>query len=148
MVVPVIEEELEIRKRKVGTGGVRVTKKVYETEELVDQPLLAEEVDIERVPINRLVENSVPIRYEGDTMIVSLLEEVLVVENRLMLKEELRITKRQSETHQPQRVILRHEEAIVERLGGREETPLWLMSLGLTLGNAQFFFQHQTILDN
>lgn len=123
VVVPAIEEELDVRKRKVGTGGVRVTKKVYEREELVDQPLLAQEVDVERVPINRLVESSVPIRYEGDTMIVPVLEEVLVVEKRLMLKEELRITKRQSETHQPQRVILRREEAIVEHLGGREETP-------------------------
>jgi hypothetical protein len=55
-------------------------------------------------------------------MIVPVLEEVLIVEKRLMLKEELRITKRQSETHQSQRVILRREEAVVEHLGGREET--------------------------
>ncbi len=120
VVVPVLEEELEVHKRRVESGGVRVTKTVHEREELVDQPLLMEEAEVERVPVNRLVDGPVAVRYEGDTMIVPLLEEVLVVEKRLVLKEELRITKRRSETHQPQRVILRSEEAVVERMDGRE----------------------------
>jgi hypothetical protein len=49
-------------------------------------------------------------------VIVSLLEEVLVVEKRLLLKEELHIRKRRAETHQPQQVTRRHEEARIERL--------------------------------
>ena len=66
--------------------------------------------------IHRFVDEAIPIRYEGDTMIISPLEEVAVVENRLMLTEELRITRRQLETHQPRRVTLRREEATVEHL--------------------------------
>ena len=77
---------------------------------------LSEEVSIERVPINRIVNEAIPIRYEGDTIIVSLLEEVPVVEKRLIVTEELRITKRHVEAHQPVRVTLRHEEATVEHL--------------------------------
>jgi uncharacterized protein (TIGR02271 family) len=95
-------------------------------EEVVDQPLLSEEVSVERVPINRFVDEAIPIRYEGDTMIISLLEEVPVVEIRLVLREELRITKRQVEARRPARVTLRHEEATVEHLdvepSGRDNT--------------------------
>lgn len=121
LVLPVVAEELDVRKRKVETGGVRITKRVHEWQEIVDEPLLEEEIKVERVIINRVVDGALPVRYEGDTMIVSLLEEVLVVEKRLMLKEEVHITKRRSETHKPQRVTLRSEEAAVERFSGKEQ---------------------------
>jgi uncharacterized protein (TIGR02271 family) len=49
-------------------------------------------------------------------MIVPIMEEVLVIEKRLVLKEELYIRKRRVETHRPQQVRLRSEEARVERL--------------------------------
>jgi uncharacterized protein (TIGR02271 family) len=116
LVVPVMAEALEIDKRRVETGRVRIRKAVHERQEVIDQPLLSEEVSIERVPIHRFVDEAIPIRYEGDTMIISLLEEVPVVEKRLMLTEELRITKRQVEAHRPVQVTLRREEATVERL--------------------------------
>ena len=116
LVLPVIVEEIEVEKRRVETGGVRITKSVREQEEVVDEPLLQEHVDVQRVAVNRLVEGPVPVRYMGDVMIVPLLEEVLVVEKRLMLREELHITKRQVETHEPQRVILRAEEVAIERV--------------------------------
>jgi uncharacterized protein (TIGR02271 family) len=123
-VVPVIAEELNVEKRKVETGGVRIHKQVHTREEVVDQPLIREEVQVERVPINRVVEGPLPIRHEGETMIIPVLEEVLVVEKRLMLKEEVRITRRATETRQPQRVTLRAEEAVVEPLqAGPERVP-------------------------
>lgn len=120
VVMPVIEEELAVQKREVETRRVRITKIVREREEIVDEPLLKEEVEVERVVINRVVNEPVPVRYEGDTMIVSVLEEMLVVEKRLVLKEEWRITRRQSEFHQSQQVTLRSEEVTVERVGGDE----------------------------
>ena len=57
-----------------------------------------------------------PVRYEGDTMFISLLEEVLVVETRLLLKEEVHMTTRRTETHTPARVTLRHEDVTIERV--------------------------------
>jgi uncharacterized protein (TIGR02271 family) len=120
VVVPVIAEELEVQKRVVETGKVRITKVVHEREVVVDEPLFCEEIEIEHVPIQRIVDGPIPVRYEDDTMIVSILEEVLVVEKRLMLKEELHVRKRRVETHQPQQVTLRHEEARVERLHNEE----------------------------
>jgi len=116
VVVPIVAEQLEVQKRKVEAGGVRIRKTVSEREEVVDEPLMREEVQVRRVPVNRVVEGPVPVRHVGNTMIVSLLEEVLVVEKRLMLKEELHITKEQVESYRPQRVRLRTEEAVVERV--------------------------------
>ena len=121
VVVPVVAERLEVEKRKVESGGVRIRKVVREREEIVDEPLIREEVQVKRVPVNRIVDGPIPVRHVGNTMIVSLLEEVLVVEKRLMLKEELHITKGEVETYKPQRVVLRSEEANVERVDGPEE---------------------------
>jgi len=122
IVMPVIAETLDVQKRKVETGGVRIKKIVHEREEIVDEPLMREEVQVKRVPINRVVEAPVPVRHVGNTMIISLLEEVLVVEKRLMLKEELHVTKGEIETFKPQRITLRTEEAVVERVGDENET--------------------------
>jgi uncharacterized protein (TIGR02271 family) len=89
---------------------------VREWEELADPPLLRDEVVVQRVAVNRVVEGPTPMRFEGDTLIIPLFEEVLVVEKRLLLKEELHLTTRRVETHTPQRVTLRREEAVVERI--------------------------------
>lgn len=114
-VLPVIVEELDVQKRLRETGRVRITKRVHEEEVRIDEPLLRDDVLIEHVPINRFVEEPPSVRSEGNTVIIPLLEEVLVVEKRLLLKEELHLTKRRLETRQPQRVALRREEVTIER---------------------------------
>jgi uncharacterized protein (TIGR02271 family) len=123
LVIPVIDEQLRVHKREVVTGKVRVKKVMQEREEVVDEPLLSEDVEVKRVPIDRWVDSPVSVRQEGDTLIIPLLEEVLVVEKRLCLKEEIHVTRRRSESHRPERVVLRSEEALVDRLdvGGSAE---------------------------
>jgi uncharacterized protein (TIGR02271 family) len=116
LVLPVIEETLDVHTRRVVTGTVRITKTVQEQDVLVDEPLWREDVEITRVPVQRVVDGPIPVRTEGDTTIISLVEEVLVVEKRLMLTEELHLRTRRREMRQPQRVTLRREEARVERL--------------------------------
>jgi uncharacterized protein (TIGR02271 family) len=124
LVLPVMAEVLDVQTRRVETGRVRIHKSVQAREVLVDdQPLLREEVIIERVPVNRVVEGPIPVRYEGDTMILSLLEEVLVVETRLLLKEEVHMTTRRTETHAPERVMLRHEGVTIERVDRERNEP-------------------------
>jgi uncharacterized protein (TIGR02271 family) len=123
LVLSVLAEALDVRTRPVETGRVRIHKTVQAREVLVDEPLLREEVAIERVPVNRVVEGPIPVRYEGDTMIVSVLEEVLVVKTRLLLTEELRITRRRTETHQPVPVTLRREDVTIERIAGERNEP-------------------------
>jgi uncharacterized protein (TIGR02271 family) len=122
-VIPVIEETLDVQKRRVETGGVRIIKVVHEREEVVNVPRVREEVTVERVTLNRLVDTPVSMRQEGDTLIIPLLEEVIVMEKRLMVKEELRITKHRIEEQASQQVTLRREEVVVERLDPSKQQP-------------------------
>src|SRR5215211_5987291 len=78
IVIPVIAEELEVGTRQVERLGVRLTKSVTERTETVDVPLMEERTEVERVTINRVVDAPPPVRYEGDEMIVPVIEEILV----------------------------------------------------------------------
>jgi stress response protein YsnF len=51
------------------------------------------------------------------------LEEVLVVETRLLVTEEVRITRRRTETHMPERVTLRREDVTIERVDRERHEP-------------------------
>jgi stress response protein YsnF len=116
-VIPVIQEELDVQTRRVEReSGVRVSKTIEECEEVVDELLTREDVEVERVRMNVPVEAPGSVRYEGDTMIIPIFEEVVVVEKRLMLKEEIRVTRRKTSFHAPQRVALRREVPTVERI--------------------------------
>jgi len=96
---------------------------VEEHEEVVDEPLLRQEVQIDYVPINRIWDGPAPPpRYEADKLIIPLLEEVLVVEKRLMLKEELHISRVQKTVREPQSVVLRSESVSVERVEPESDT--------------------------
>ena len=120
-VIPVIEEQLIVDKRVVEKGRVRISKKVRETDETVNIPLVQENVQVERVPINQFIaEPPPPVRYEGNVMIIPVLREVVIVEKRLVLVEELRVTKQQTQTQETQKIRLRKEEVNVKRVSGRK----------------------------
>src|SRR5687768_56656 len=80
VVVPVVEEQLLLGKRAVETGRVLVKKRVIEEQQAFEQPLNKEEVLVERVTVERFVDGPVSDRQEGDTLVLPVLEEVLVVE--------------------------------------------------------------------
>ena len=115
LVVPVFDEFVNIETRIAEKGKVEVRKTVHERTEVVDQPLFSEEVEIERITINRPLEEAVGARYEGDTLVIPLLEEVLVIQKQLVLREEVHIKKLRKEMHDPQEVLLRTEEVNIVR---------------------------------
>jgi stress response protein YsnF len=115
LVIPVIEEKIKVQKREQLSGIVEIRKTVNERTETVDEPLLTQEVEVQRVAINRFVDEAVPVRHEDDTMIIPLLEEVLVVEKRLLLREEVHVKTVRRELHNPQEITLREERVEVVR---------------------------------
>ena len=126
LTVPVIEEKLEIGTRTVDSGrGVRIHKTVAEHPATIDERLLKDEVEVARVPVGRMVGpgEEPAAHYEGDTLVVPVLEEVLVVERRVRIKEELRITRRQRAEHCHDTVVLRSEHVSIERFDDTERTP-------------------------
>ena len=116
-VVPVLAEELDVQTRAVPTGGVRVHRRVLEHEEDIEMPLVREHLDIRRVILNQDVAGPLPVRQEGDTIIVPIVEEVLIIEKRFRLKEEVHMTRRAFEELHRERVTVRRQEAEIERIG-------------------------------
>jgi len=118
MTIPVLREEVVIQTRQVQSGGVRVHKLVNERTETVEQPTMRDQVEVERVSIGRVVNaEAMPhARQEGDTLIIPILEEMLVVEKRIVLKEEVRITKRRTEEVEQVQVVLREEQVQIEQI--------------------------------
>jgi len=92
--IPVMEERLVVEKRPT-EGIVEVRTRVEEVEQRVNQALSRDEVEIERVRVDRPLDRPAVQRTEGEWLIVPVMEEVLVVEKRLMLREEIRIRSRQ-----------------------------------------------------
>jgi hypothetical protein len=90
---------------------------------LVDEPLYFEDVEVERVPVNRIIDQPVETRHEGDTMIVPVVEEVVTIQKRLLLKEEVHIRRRRTEVREPRRVIVQNGEI---RVFGADGRPLQL----------------------
>jgi len=119
LVIPVISEELEIARKKIALGTVRISKKITRRDEIVDEPVVAERIEIDRKAVNRVVDAAPPVRQEGDTMVIPLLEEVLVVEKRLVLREELHVRRVREESRMRQTITLESEHADVERIDER-----------------------------
>ncbi|MES2933283.1 MAG: YsnF/AvaK domain-containing protein [Pseudomonadota bacterium] len=116
-VIPLMEEQVTVGKKMVDTGrGVRLRKIVSERAETIDPPLLHEELVIDHVDLNQMQAAGVTpvVHYDGDTLVIPVLEEVLVVEKRLLLKEEVRILRKVSQVHAAQTVILRSEQILAE----------------------------------
>jgi uncharacterized protein (TIGR02271 family) len=123
-------EDFSVKKEALETGRVRVTTRTHEREALIDEDLARERVEIETVPVGRRIDAVPEIRQEGDVTIVPVVEEVLFVERRLMLKEEIHMRRvRTSERHQ-EKVVVRHQEALVSRSQNEEGEPAATSAVG------------------
>ena len=116
VVVPLHAEELSVAKRRVVTGQVKVGTVTRESEQLIEELLEHEHVEIERVAIGKQVDKAPAVREEGDTLIIPILEEIVVVERRLLLKEEVRVRRIRERQPYQERVVIRKQEAVITRL--------------------------------
>src|SRR6476469_8507344 len=114
--LPVVEETVHVDKKTIETGKVKISKTVKVDTETVNLLQVQDDVEIERIAINEFVQTPPPpLRYEGDTIIIPVMQEVTITEKRLLLIEEVRITKRKVESKESQEVVLRKEEINVQR---------------------------------
>jgi uncharacterized protein (TIGR02271 family) len=115
--IPLVEERLEVGKRQVESGRVKVRVAVDTREEMVPAELRRDQVEIRRVPRNVAVSELPSVRLEGDTTIIPVVEEQLVVEKRLVLVEEIHVLRRTETKVEEIPVVLRSERAEIEREG-------------------------------
>jgi uncharacterized protein (TIGR02271 family) len=116
-------EELSFDRERVETGRVRARVVTREHDETVEVPLTRELVEVERVAIGREIDAIPPRRQEGDTTIVPVVEEVVVVQRKLVLKEELRLRLVRTTEQHRETVTLRRQEAVIERLPAEQPSP-------------------------
>ena len=114
--VPLLEERLEVKKRRVTTGKVRVVTHTETVEEVARAVLDGEEADVQTIELDQPVVGPAPrVRMEDDVIIVPILEEILVVEKRLVLKREIRMAQRRTSETVEIPVSLRKQRVKVER---------------------------------
>lgn len=118
LTIPVIEEQLSIEVVPVAQGGYRITKRVRELQEVVDELLHDVQVVVERRPMGTLLEvlEAPPQRQEGETWVFPVVKEVVVTQKRLMLVEEIRVTRVHGTHRAPQTMSVRVEEVSIEKL--------------------------------
>ena len=92
--VELVEERLEISKRDVERGRLVVRTRTEERDEFAEIELQQEEVTVERVPRGVPIDVVPAVHEEDGVLIIPVVEEQLVVTKRLILKEEIRITRR------------------------------------------------------
>jgi uncharacterized protein (TIGR02271 family) len=111
-----IEEELSVRRERVETGRVRVRVVTHEREEPIEVPVTREHFEVERIAVGREIEAIPPRRQEGDVTIVPVVEEVIVMRRKLVLKEEIHLKLVRTTEQHRQSVTLRRQEAVIERI--------------------------------
>lgn len=121
-IIPLVQEDIVISKRELETGRVRVRTEVQWHTGHARADLFRDHVEVERVPVGREIESVPPVREDGDTVVIPVVEEILVVEKRLVLKEEVRLKRVRSVEHMDEPVRLRVMEAVVEREAVKPDT--------------------------
>jgi stress response protein YsnF len=123
--IPVTEEEVEVSRRVVDSGGaLRLRKQVEERPVQAREPVVHEYVDVERVPLGHVVPEAPGIRREGDLTVIPVIEERLVTRKELVLVEEIRLTRRREVREVSAELTLRRESVAIERFD--PESQRWL----------------------
>ena len=120
-VIPVHAEELFVDRQQHLSGMVRVSVQTATREQQIDEMLSQDRVEIERVSIGRIIDSIPETRVEGDTTIIPVVEEIVVVERRLILKEEIHLHRVRTSTPHREIVTLREQTVTIER-GGPDTT--------------------------
>lgn len=114
LLLPVHEEVLIPVAEPIELGEVRIHKRVETVPSEVIADLQRDDIHIERVPVDRQIDAVPAPRNEGDTIIIPVIEEVLVTEKRLVLREEIRVTRRRVTEQVPVKGTVRREIVEIE----------------------------------
>ena len=119
-VVPVVQEELEVGKRQVRGGGVRVVSRVVSKPVSESVELRREEATIERHPVDRPATEADLAALKDRTIEIAEMAEKAVVTKTAHVVEEVVVGKQVSNETQRVEDTVRRTEVDVERLGADE----------------------------
>lgn len=118
--IELAEEVATIRKRVVDHGGVRLETVTETRDETVTAALKGSDVEIRRIPRDEVVQTAPPIREEGNTTIIPILEERVVLRTELVLVEEVHLIRSETRETVEIPVSLRSQRVIETRLKADE----------------------------
>jgi uncharacterized protein (TIGR02271 family) len=117
-VIPVIEEQLQVGKREVETGGARIRSRVIERPVEASVRLREEHVVVNRHPVNRAVTDADVSNFkEGDITLTERSEEA-VVGKQARVVEEVEIGKQVTEREETVSDTVRRTDVEVEEISG------------------------------
>ena len=121
--IPEVEEKLQVGKREVQTGGVRITKKVEEQPVEKQVQLQQEQIEVERRKVDRpLTEQDKQMLKEGkDTIVVPKVVEKPVVSKEARVTEEVVVKKDQVTRPATVRDTVRETEVDVEKMNQAQQ---------------------------
>jgi hypothetical protein len=102
------------------TATTRIERAAPGGDVMFNEPLFSEDVSVDRVPVNRIISGPAQTRQEGDTTIIPVVEEVITIQKRLLLREEVRITRKRTEIREPRRIRMDGEQDRVVGSDGRD----------------------------
>ena len=108
------EEDLVPHKELEDAGRIRVSKVVEDVPRRLEVDAHYDEVQVEHVPIGRVVEEQEPAREEDGVYILPVYEEQLVVVKRLVLKEEIRVRRQRATEKRLFEETVRRERLVIE----------------------------------
>ncbi len=106
-------------RRDVGSVSVSVTTETHD--QAVDALLTSSQVEVRHVSVDRVVDRMPQSRQDGDTLIIPVVEEVMVV--RYRIREEIHVTRTSHIRRHQDTVSLRTERAVVSRSGSDGDMP-------------------------
>lgn len=123
LVIPIVDEELEVGKRVVEHGGVRVHSHMTEKPVEKSVRLRDERVTVERHPADRALSMAeAEARFRDGSFEMKALSEVPIVGKRAHVVEEIFITKNVTERTEKVRDTLRHTDAEVTELPSKHQS--------------------------
>ncbi|MBC8054054.1 MAG: DUF2382 domain-containing protein [Sphingobacteriaceae bacterium] len=114
--IPIIEENLEVGKQEVESGGARLRSRIVEKPVEETVRLRSEHVNIERNPVNREATESDFNAFKEGTLEMREHKEVPVVGKEAWVKEEVSLNKEVEENEETIRDTVRRTEVDVEKL--------------------------------
>ena len=120
-IIPVVQEDVVIGRERATTGIVRVHTVIHQDEHAIDEPVRITDVEVKRVPVDLWTDEPIADRVEGDTRIISVHREEIVVQRRLHVVEEVHVTLRRREERHREIVRAQQTQVIVERDGAPVE---------------------------
>ena len=116
-IIPVIQEDVVIGTERITTGTVRVRTVLHEDEHAIDEPITITDVEVKRVPVDLWTDEPIADRVEGDTRIISVHREEIIVQRRLHVVEEVHVTSRRRAERHREIVRTRQTQVVVDRDG-------------------------------